>query len=169
MSGNDDGFEAPVETTSVFRAEFIKEIDAPATTPEPADTGVERWTFEAAYAIESSPVVAGGAVYVGANDGQIYALDTRHGRVIWRARTGGAVRGALATGHGLLFAGSDDGALYALDLGTGQTVWSYQTGGPIVAGPSIADDRLVLASIDRYLTVFGLSDEPTSSEEGAPQ
>lgn len=42
MSGNDNGFEAPVETTSVFREDFIKEVDAPATSNEPADTGVER-------------------------------------------------------------------------------------------------------------------------------
>ena len=42
MTGNDNGFEAPVETTSVFREEYIKEIDAPATTAEPADPGVER-------------------------------------------------------------------------------------------------------------------------------
>ncbi|MBB4136444.1 pSer/pThr/pTyr-binding forkhead associated (FHA) protein [Gordonia humi] len=42
MTGNDNGFEAPVETTSVFREEFIKEIDAPATSAEPGDTGVER-------------------------------------------------------------------------------------------------------------------------------
>nr|WP_026918016.1 FHA domain-containing protein [Gordonia shandongensis] len=42
MSGNDNGFEAPVETTSVFREDFIKEVDAPATSSEPADTGVER-------------------------------------------------------------------------------------------------------------------------------
>ncbi|MGB3697960.1 MAG: FHA domain-containing protein [Gordonia sp. (in: high G+C Gram-positive bacteria)] len=44
MSGNDNGFEAPVETTSVFREDFIKEVDAPATSNEPADTGVERLT-----------------------------------------------------------------------------------------------------------------------------
>lgn len=42
MSSNDNGFEAPVETTSVFREDFIKEIDAPTSSPEPADTGVER-------------------------------------------------------------------------------------------------------------------------------
>ncbi|AUH70305.1 peptide-binding protein [Gordonia sihwensis] len=42
MSGNDNGFEAPVETTSVFREDFIKEVDAPAASNEPADTGVER-------------------------------------------------------------------------------------------------------------------------------
>lgn len=42
MSGNDNGFEAPVETTSVFREDFIKEVDAPAPSGEPADSGVER-------------------------------------------------------------------------------------------------------------------------------
>ena len=43
MSDNDKDFEAPVETTSVFREEFINELDANApTSSEPADTGVER-------------------------------------------------------------------------------------------------------------------------------
>ena len=43
MSENDRDFEAPVETTSVFREEFINELDAgTSTSSEPADTGVER-------------------------------------------------------------------------------------------------------------------------------
>lgn len=43
MSENDRDFEAPVETTSVFREEFINELDAgTGTSSEPADTGVER-------------------------------------------------------------------------------------------------------------------------------
>ena len=43
MSENDKDLEAPVETTSVFREEFINELDAgTSTSSEPADTGVER-------------------------------------------------------------------------------------------------------------------------------
>ncbi len=43
MSENDRDFEAPVETTSVFREEFINELDAgTSTSSEPAETGVER-------------------------------------------------------------------------------------------------------------------------------
>ena len=43
MSDNDKDFEAPVETTSVFREEFINELDAAGSTSgEPAETGVER-------------------------------------------------------------------------------------------------------------------------------
>ncbi|MFT4126451.1 MAG: FHA domain-containing protein [Gordonia sp. (in: high G+C Gram-positive bacteria)] len=43
MVSNDKGFEAPVETTSVFREEFINELESlSSTSSEPADTGVER-------------------------------------------------------------------------------------------------------------------------------
>ncbi|WP_161927709.1 glycogen accumulation regulator GarA [Gordonia crocea] len=43
VSDKDNGFEAPVETTSVFREEIIKELDASsASGGEPADLGVER-------------------------------------------------------------------------------------------------------------------------------
>lgn len=43
MSENDKDLEAPVETTSVFREEFINELDSGSTaSSEPADTGVER-------------------------------------------------------------------------------------------------------------------------------
>ena len=43
MSENDRDLEAPVETTSVFREEFINELDAGAApSGEPADTGVEK-------------------------------------------------------------------------------------------------------------------------------
>ena len=43
MSDYDKELEAPVETTSVFREEFIKELDAHAGAPsETADTAVER-------------------------------------------------------------------------------------------------------------------------------
>jgi pSer/pThr/pTyr-binding forkhead associated (FHA) protein len=43
VSDYDKELEAPVETTSVFREEFIKELDAHAGAPsETADTAVER-------------------------------------------------------------------------------------------------------------------------------
>ncbi|HNP56373.1 MAG TPA: FHA domain-containing protein [Gordonia sp. (in: high G+C Gram-positive bacteria)] len=44
VSDNDNGFEAPVETTSVFREEIIKEElnQSSSSSGEPADLGVER-------------------------------------------------------------------------------------------------------------------------------
>ncbi|WP_338062996.1 glycogen accumulation regulator GarA [Williamsia herbipolensis] len=43
MSDNEKDLDAPVETTSVFRADFIKELDANSgSTTESAETAVER-------------------------------------------------------------------------------------------------------------------------------
>jgi len=42
VSDNDKDLQAPVETTSVFRADFIKELDANGGTTEPSETGAER-------------------------------------------------------------------------------------------------------------------------------
>ncbi|NMO00310.1 FHA domain-containing protein [Gordonia sp. TBRC 11910] len=43
VSESDNGYEAPVETTSVFREDFINEVNAaPQAASAPTDTGVER-------------------------------------------------------------------------------------------------------------------------------
>ncbi|GAA1463108.1 MULTISPECIES: glycogen accumulation regulator GarA [Williamsia] len=42
MSDNDKDLQAPVETTSVFRADFIKELDANGGSTETSETGAER-------------------------------------------------------------------------------------------------------------------------------
>ncbi len=42
MSDNDKDLQAPVETTSVFRADFIKELDASGGSTETSETGAER-------------------------------------------------------------------------------------------------------------------------------
>ncbi len=39
--------------------------------------------------IDSSPAVAGGRVYVGSNDGRLYALDLASGKVVWEHDEGG--------------------------------------------------------------------------------
>ena len=75
------------------------------------------WTFRSAVAFESSPAADEAAVYVGADDGQVYALAARDGHALWQYRAAGLVRSAPVLADGLLFFGSDDSYLYALDAG----------------------------------------------------
>lgn len=51
----------------------------------------QTWTYTTGDAIESSPVVADGAVYVGSKDHTLYALDSRTGNKLWSYTTGGAL------------------------------------------------------------------------------
>jgi outer membrane protein assembly factor BamB len=88
-----------------------------------------KWTFLTGDRIVSSPVVDGGVVYVGSDDGNVYAVDAATGRQRWQRRTGGPVASTPAIANGRLYVASYDGKVYALDARTGEPLWKFATGG----------------------------------------
>lgn len=76
----------------------------------------------------SSPVVAGGAVYFGSGDTNIYALDLPSGNLKWKFKAGDVVHAAPAIADGVLYVGSWDSNFYALDAATGAEKWRFKTG-----------------------------------------
>jgi outer membrane protein assembly factor BamB len=49
------------------------------------------WSTATSGAVDSSPDVTNGIVYVGSNDGALYALSATTGAIDWKTLTGGAV------------------------------------------------------------------------------
>ena len=45
------------------------------------------WTFKAQEGIHSTAAIAGGKVYVGCDDGHLYALDFKTGKKLWLFKT----------------------------------------------------------------------------------
>jgi outer membrane protein assembly factor BamB len=76
----------------------------------------------------SSPAVAGGVVYVGSGDHNVYAIDAATGRLRWKFLTGNVVHASPAVVNGTVFIGSWDRYLYALDARSGALKWKFQTG-----------------------------------------
>jgi eukaryotic-like serine/threonine-protein kinase len=122
------------------------------------------WGFESGDLYTASPTWAGGTLYLGSGDGQVYAVDPRSGRVRWRFATRGRVRASPAVANGRVYAGSADGTLYALDARSGREVWRFDTEGhglesgkfgfdrrTIQASPSIAGGRVFIGSRDGFL------------------
>src|SRR2546430_16522271 len=64
------------------------------------------WTYTTGDAIESSPVVAGGIVYIGSKDHTLYALDARTGAEIWSYTTGGAIYSTPTVVNDVVYIGS---------------------------------------------------------------
>jgi outer membrane protein assembly factor BamB len=68
--------------------------------------------------VYSSPVVTGnGIVYVGADNGKIFALNATTGAEIWIYTTGGMIRGSFAVINNslsILYVGSYDNKIYAI-------------------------------------------------------
>jgi outer membrane protein assembly factor BamB len=96
----------------------------------------------------SSPAVAGDTLYVGANDGGMYALDARTGSQKWKFVTGAPVRShpvVLNTPeeHTLYF-GSDDDFFYAIDAITGELRWKFHATADIPSAATFASDSTEL-------------------------
>lgn len=91
-----------------------------------AADGVFQWSFETGNSIWATPVVAGGNVYFGSMDQNIYALDL-DGRLIWQFSTGGAVTAEPLVQDGLVYVGSFSSVFYAIDAESGKQVWQFPT------------------------------------------
>ena len=75
--------------------------------------------------VASSPAVVNGAVYIGSEDNNLYALNATTGALIWSFKTGGFVDSSPAISNGVVYVGSLDNNIYALNANTGDLIWSY--------------------------------------------
>ncbi|MCD6352319.1 MAG: PQQ-binding-like beta-propeller repeat protein [Armatimonadetes bacterium] len=65
----------------------------------------------------------------------------------------------VSVGHGLAFFGSSaDHKVYALDLATGDQRWVFFTGAPVRFAPTLAGDRVLVASDDGWLYCLAAQD-----------
>ena len=109
----------------VFATEFERKFEAKNLHgyPPAAQTIPDAWDL-----FTSSPAVAGGSVYFGSGDGNVYAVDARTGVLQWKFPTRDVVHASPAVVGGTVYIGSWDSYLYAIDAGTGQLRWSFKTG-----------------------------------------
>ena len=110
---------------------------------------------------ESSPLLVGARLYVGDWNGDVWAFDANHGRVLWRRHVAhAAIKGALAYASGRLYVGAYDGHVYCLSMG-GALVWRASAQ-PRIFGtarfystPALAYGRVFVGSTDGKVYAFG--------------
>ena len=114
------------------------------------------WRYRTDGPILSSPVVAGGRVFVGSNDNRVHCVDAATGEPVWTFTTPDDVEAPPLAIDGRVIVGSANGTLYAIDAGTGQGVWTYESGDRILGAanfyrPPSGPLRLLVGSYDRQL------------------
>jgi hypothetical protein len=101
--------------------------------------------------VRSSPAIGPtGLVYVGSDDGSVYALkpggDDAHRRK-WSYATGGPVRSSPAIVGWWLFdmvcVGSDDGYLYLLNPYFGHLMAKLTVGAPVRSSPTVSEEGVI--------------------------
>lgn len=91
----------------------------------PAEFHEVKWAFKAEGPIVTSPVVAGGVVYIASLGGHLYAVDQESGRERWNFKSRMPIASSPAVADGLVFFVSSTGSLAAIDAATGQPKWVY--------------------------------------------
>ena len=106
------------------------------------------WIYPTGGAVESSPAVVNGLVYVGSGSrsapysGNVYCLNAASGAFVW-SYPAGVWASSPAVAGGLVYVGSTDGYFHCLNATTGALVWSFSGGGwwwessPAVVGGSV--------------------------------
>jgi len=109
-------------------------------------------------ASKSSPAVDVDMVFVGADDGQLFALDRTDGSVIWSYQTHRywveseneasehyGIHGSPAFDDCCVYIGDYSGYLYAVYKDNGSLKWEKRLGGSIGASPVLFDERIFIA------------------------
>jgi outer membrane protein assembly factor BamB len=115
-------------------------------------------------ASESTPLVVGRLVYVGAWDHRVYALHARTGRVAWSFRTDGEVNSSPAYAAGTIYVGTNGGSIYALNARTGRLRWRARSFSRFRHGreyfyatPTVAYGRVYASNTDGTVYAFGVA------------
>lgn len=101
------------------------------------------WTRELRGAVRGGPVVVGDRVYVGGDEGSVYALRLEDGRPLWTVALGSPVTTALTVAEGRVYVGTQVGHLVCVrppmraEGLVGSEVWRFAAGAPIVSPPLV--------------------------------
>jgi hypothetical protein len=116
---------AQMPSQAMFRADAVNSGIYRSEGPKLLNT--QKWQFKTGGPVVSSPAVADGTVYVGSEDGNLYAVDLKTGKEKWKFHTNGWIHSSPAVSGSLVFLTGYDYRFYALDSVTGKKLWDFST------------------------------------------
>jgi outer membrane protein assembly factor BamB len=151
----DDGFSWPTYGYTASRARYLP-LDRPLRPPF-----VMRWQMSGSILLEFPPVLCGKSVYLLKNNGALYSISRRTGKVRWRVKLGYLAAASPACGDGSVYAvmlargkGIKAGRVVSVAAGTGRTRWSRKLPSRAESSPLLQQGRLYFGSEDG--TVYAL-------------
>lgn len=119
------------------------------------------WTYTPATpgAFHSSPCVVNDSfLYIGNDNGKMYAVNIQNGIQKWAFSAQGQVRSSpISIGGNVLF-GSNDRNFYSVDTASGLLRWKVQTDDIIVSSPSVYNQNVYFGGYDNQIYCVDIID-----------
>jgi outer membrane protein assembly factor BamB len=110
----------------------------------------EAWQFSPETQFLSSPSIANGVLYAADGSGDVYAIDTANGGLLWTYTFASSMAiydaPAVDPTEGLVFVATSSGTIAALSSSTGAPVWSASPGGNLSAPVYGSNDVFLTSS-----------------------
>ncbi len=143
---------------------FDKETGKEVWTADLSDINNERsfWDSRVSALVAGGPIAGQNKVFLGTENGDVFALDAETGELVWQAKIKGEVITAPAIDSGILVVNSASGILKAFDVNTGDELWKAEQDVPAltlrgISTPVIASGGVVVGSGKGEVSVYILN------------
>lgn len=115
-------------------------------------------------------ILDGDSLYVGSENGELFALDTQSGDIRWRVHVPGEVVSAPAAGEGRVAVQLGNGVVVALDASDGEELWRHEEEVPALSlrgtsSPVIAAGGVMIGTSSGRAAVLILEDGQMAWDE----
>ncbi len=104
--------------------------------------------------LKLTPVYAQDKIFVADNEGEIKAVDSLNGNIIWDQDTETQITGGPGAGDSLVMIGTSEGEILAISGDAGKTLWRSRVSSEVLAAPQVANNIVVGRTIDGK--IYGL-------------
>ena len=132
-----------------------------------AKNGAEIWKTEdlGAAMVAQPALAADGTLYLGTFKGEMLAIDSSNGKILWRFKAGGWIFSSAVLNGDNLFFGDMKGNIYMLNASTGSKVWEKTIGdgttpNAVVTTPLIQDETIYISTETSTIYTYSLDGVP---------
>ncbi|TYK67385.1 outer membrane protein assembly factor BamB [Colwellia echini] len=120
------------------------------------------WQARVSALVSGGPIAGMNKIFIGTENGDVYALDAETGAMIWQAKIKGEVIAQPSIDSGILVVNSSSGLLKAFDANTGDDLWEIEQDVPAltlrgISAPTIASGGVIVGSAKGDVNVYILS------------
>ena len=114
------------------------------------------WKTPIGAVAETTPALASGMVFVGADDGYLHAFNASTGNGMWESNLDSPlISPPVVSEDGIVYEATSDGPLYALNETDGSRLWSYSLQTAVIASPVLDNGDLFVVDQTGVIHAFG--------------